>query len=365
MKRKICIVMFSFFGRGVERSQVRMANYYSRNGDVVDVVCFQDTGVFRNELDQNLKIHCLKVNNSKKGIIGLIRYLWTHKPEYVLSAQDNINVLVLIARLFCPWRFKVSVSCRVSPILWARKPKLLSKNWLMKALVRIFYPIANQIVVLSSEMAQEYVTLFGLPSKSLSVIHNPVLDSSKSVSDFSFVDHPWFNDTKKKVVLGVGNLSWIKGFDTLIRALGNLKHRPDIVLIIVGEGSLLDELKQLAFNLGVNERVEFVGFKQNSMDYMRSSDLFVLSSISEGFGNVLVEAIGTGCPVVSTRCGGGAVEIMENGKLGYLVPISNEAHLSVAIEKTLDEEVDKEKLLESSKRFYIDHISEQYISNMS
>ncbi len=363
MSVKISIIVFNFNGRGVERSQVRMADYYSNNGDLVDVVCFQDKGVFKRDLPENVNIHCLNANTSKQGVISLIKYFWKEKPEIVISAQDNINVSVLLARLFCPWDFKVSVSCRVSPKLWAEKPNVMSKNWLTKYLVQFLYPIASQRIMLSTEMANDYTKLFGLPLSSLKVIYNPVL-KSKNCNNEALVEHPWLIEPSKKVVLAAGNISWIKGFDTLIKSIALLDKRLDIHLVILGEGPLLDSLQSLTMELGLCERVDFAGFHTNTMDFMKAADLFVLSSLSEGFGNVLVEAIGSGCPVIATRCGGGAVEIMEDGRLGPVIPISDEFEMAKAIESTIDNPIDKQILLNSAKRFYIDNICEQYLSGL-
>jgi len=365
MINKVCVILFDFHGRGVQRSQIRMASQYLSEGYIVDIVCFNNIGEFKSQIPVGINVFDLNAETSKSGVIRLIKYFWKNKPSIVFSAMDNVNITTLIARLFCPWSFNISVSCRVSPMLWAFKPKFFSKNWIQKNFAKYLYPIANQRVMLSSEMADDYVSLFGLKRESLKVIFNPVQGSVMSSTN-STVDHEWFNNKDLKVVLAVGNISWIKGFDTLIRSFFLLPKELNARLIILGDGPDTKKLKELSNELGISELIDFPGFMVDTMSYMRSADVFVLSSLSEGCPNVLIEAISAGCPVISTLYGngGGANEILENGRLGPLVPIGDEKKMSKAIKLVLSNPINQQCLFESSKRFNIDVISKQYLSSM-
>ncbi len=94
---------------------------------------------------------------------------------------------------------------------------------------------------------------------------------------------------------------------------------------------MLSELQALAGSLGITDHVELTGFVENPLPFMRAADAFVLSSRSEGFGNVLVEALGCGVPVVSTDCPHGPSEILAGGKYGILVPPQTPAALACAL----------------------------------
>ena len=106
-------------------------------------------------------------------------------------------------------------------------------------------------------------------------------------------------------------------------------------LLILGDGKQRGELLRLAARLGVADDVALPGFVLNPYVYMRRAGLFVLSSLWEGFGNVLVEAMACGTPVVATDCPSGPAEILGGGKYGPLVPIGNDVVLAEAIEETL------------------------------
>jgi len=99
----------------------------------------------------------------------------------------------------------------------------------------------------------------------------------------------------------------------------------------------------------------------NPYPWYCTADLFVLSSMWEGFGNVIVEALECGVPVVSTNCPSGPSEILDNGEYGTLVPVGDYVLLSNAIHSTLLKKVNKNKLIERSKQFTVTKISLQYL----
>ena len=102
------------------------------------------------------------------------------------------------------------------------------------------------------------------------------------------------------------------------------------------------------------------GSVKNPFAYMAKATVFVLSSAWEGFPSVLVEAMACGCPVVSTNCPHGPSEILDNGKLGRLVPVKDEKSLSKAIISTIEQPVIK-GMQEYAQRYTIDQATRQYI----
>jgi glycosyltransferase involved in cell wall biosynthesis len=102
---------------------------------------------------------------------------------------------------------------------------------------------------------------------------------------------------------------------------------------------MLNGLRKLTGDLGIAEHVAFAGFVANPLPYMRAADAFVLSSRSEGFGNVLVEAMGCGTPIVSTDCLHGPADILARGKYGILVPPRDPAAMALAFSRILRERV--------------------------
>lgn len=362
--KKVSVLIYDFEPRGVQRSQVRLASQLEKDGFDVEVFSFNAKGPLREQLSSGIPVYDFAVGSTKAGALALIRYLCSRPDCLVLSAEDHVNCMIIMIKMFFRLNFRVSVSCRVSPMLWAENSRFFSKNWILKKMVSFLYPFADQRVVLSDGMADDYARIFGLKKDSLRVIYNPVLNAP-SAAPMPEVWHDWFLGSGVPLILGVGHLSKIKGFDVLIEAFSIVRKQVNARLIIVGQGPEREALKVLSRDLGVADEVYFAGFQENPMSFMKNSDLFVLSSRSEGLPGVLIEAIGSDCPVVSTRCGGGALEIMEDGRVGPLVEVDDVEGLAAAILEQLASPRDVTKLRVSARRFRADVISRLYLKDIN
>ena len=141
---------------------------------------------------------------------------------------------------------------------------------------------------------------------------------------------------KSKVILAAGRLDvWqTKGFDLLIRAWGKLCAKfPDWELPILGDGSDCSKefLTKLAINLDCGSQIKFLGFKNNIIDYYRSSEIFVLSSRFEGFGMVLTEAMSQGCACIACDWKGRQKEIIRSREEGLVCPSGDVKELTRAL----------------------------------
>jgi glycosyltransferase involved in cell wall biosynthesis len=164
------------------------------------------------------------------------------------------------------------------------------------------------------------------------------------------------------VILSVGRLDRIKDQATLLRAFARLRANCAARLMILGEGDERARLESLAQELGIAADVTLPGFVANPMPYMRKAAVFALSSLSEGFGNVLVEALYCGCPVISTECGGPR-EILMDGRYGHLVPVGDDAALAKALAATLTHPPDRQVLIQSvqGRGFTVAEATERYL----
>jgi glycosyltransferase involved in cell wall biosynthesis len=171
------------------------------------------------------------------------------------------------------------------------------------------------------------------------------------------------------IVIGsLGNLHPAKGYDYLVRSAKAVCERhPEVHFVVGGEikEQLLSDLKALAVSVGVSDRVHFVGFVTDSAAFLSQLNLFVLSSISEGFSIATVEAMASGLPVVATRCGG-PEEILVDGVDSILVPPANENMLSAAIIELISSPSRCSSLGQSAKvsaeRFSTDVMISRYLS---
>ena len=168
-----------------------------------------------------------------------------------------------------------------------------------------------------------------LGAKSSIVIPPPI--------DFSeFKENSVSAPEKERVIISVAILTPIKGMSYLIRAMRSIS---DSKLVIIGDGPEKKELESLSLNLGLSDRVFFLGWVNHGSQFwnrLQSSTVFVLPSISEGLPRALIEAMVCGLPVVATAVGG-IPEVIRDGVNGYLVPPKDEEALSEAIEKILND----------------------------
>jgi len=152
-------------------------------------------------------------------------------------------------------------------------------------------------------------------------------------------------------VVACGRLTAQKDYPTLLRAYA--KARAGGVgedLVIVGEGEDRAELEKLAESLGVSEAVHFIGHRSNPFGYMKGASFFVLSSIWEGFGLVVLEAMALGLPCIATDCPSGPGEILDGGRCGVLVKVGDEAGLAEAIARLSTSANLRESLSQQSRQ---------------
>ena len=177
-------------------------------------------------------------------------------------------------------------------------------------------------------------------------------------------DHPWLQDKQVPVIIGVGALAYVKDFNTLIRAFAKVRNDRPCKLIILGKGTLRDELLELAATLNIKDDVSLPGFVHKPYAYMAHSDVFALTSRWEGLGFVLIEALAVGTPAVATDCQSGPREILQDGKYGRLVPVGDDAALAEAIGYTLDKPMPKDFLQQAARPYEISLSTTAYLKAM-
>ncbi|MGB5683347.1 MAG: glycosyltransferase, partial [Polyangiales bacterium] len=175
-------------------------------------------------------------------------------------------------------------------------------------------------------------TSFALPPSKVATIYNPSERSDPS-GGIAPEHEALF---EKPVVLGVGRLSPQKNFEMMLRAFAEIAARREANLLILGTGPDREALEAQAIRLGISDRVFFLGFVENPLAYMKRARVFALSSRNEGFPMVLIEAMHSGVPIVSTNCRHGPDEMLDHGRFGRIVPSGDAAALAGAIEAELD-----------------------------
>lgn len=325
---KICMVAACLAGGGAERALLDTATLLSERGHQVTVLTFESQTSDAYQVPACLSRVALGVpgqsGNRLRGILNNLRRIASLRaevrrlqPDVVVSYLTRTNIICLLA-LLGTGRPVVATEHNVATLNDAP----MQTFW--RTLRRVLYPQMAQVVIVSKGVARQYAWL---PADKLSVIQNFLPPSRGSEPEpFSFLSD------NGRYIVGMGRLAPEKGFDRLIRAFHLIeKDCPGWTLLIVGEGPLRIELTRLAASLGLQGRVLLPGRVSNPRTLFRRCDLFALSSESEGFPLVLLEAMSAGLPVVSFDCDFGPREIITIDVSGILVPAGNIAALANAI----------------------------------
>ena len=343
---------------GAEKVALLLANEFIQQGFYVDMVLSKAQGEFLSELNSQIRIVDLKADRIRHVFKPLLKYLKSEKPDVVLASMWPLTLLAVVAFKSAKLSGSIIVSDHTT---FSQAPLMQKKSmrWFFKYSLSLVYPFANARVAVSNGVADDLSELGGLKRKSITVISNPVeINKDLCTEDEGY--RKWKSHSGKKII-AVGALKKEKDYPSLLKAFSLLLKKEDAYLTILGQGDLLTDLKALAVKLDITERVSFAGFSRKPSAWMASSDLLVLSSNCEGFGNVLIEAMSVGTPVVSTDCQSGPKEILENGKYGILVPVGDVSALSKAMYKSINDKHDRDALKNRAAEFSVDKIAKQYI----
>ena len=297
------------------------------------------------------------------SIFPLVAYLRRQRPHALLSVANHTNGAALWA-----WRLAgvhTRLVIRVSNHLSRTEQPIPRRRNTLHTLrlwpACLCYAWADQIIAVSQRVADDVMSITGLPAERVRTIYNPVISPELSAQAAEPLEHAWFAPGQPAVILSVGRLTKQKDFATLLRAFARLRAVREARLVILGEGEERPNLIELARQLGISAEVALLGCVANPFPYMKQAAVFVLSSAWEGLPSVLIEALACGCPVVSTNCPGGAAEILSNGRYGRLVPVGDDEKLSDAILAVLAAPPQRQMLTAGTARFATDSAVDQYL----
>ncbi len=355
--RSVGIYLTSMTIGGAERVALDLSSGLSGQGYDVDLVLVDASGDLLDEVPDDVSIVDLEASRVVTSLFPLRRYLTSREPDVLYSMMTEPNLTAIAAHQLASTntRLVISEHNMLSHSIDTIKDRLVTFGaWAS-------YPFSDHAVAVSNGVRDDLLDKTRLKHDSISMIYNPVRVESIREQASEPVDHEWLADESLKVVLSGGRHEPQKGFDTLLDAFARLEH-DDVRLVLFGKGPETEALQCQAIELGISDHVSFSGFVDNPYSYMSAADVFVLSSVHEGFGLVLIEAMACGCQVVSTDCESGPDEILESGKYGSLVPVGDDELLADRIKKTLFTSLDSIALESRASEFSIESILPQYES---
>ena len=309
MKKKILFIVPSMRGGGSERViSIILKNLNRDNFDII-LVLLKKEGKYLEDLPADIEIIDLEITKARYSIVKIIKIILSKKPDIVFSTLGYLNILISIIRPFFSKNIKfIARESSIASIQNKQEkyPKLFD------FLFKYFYKNFDLIISQSNYMKNDLVQNYKIDKDKIKVINNPI--------DLEIIERLSEEKLDEKVdLLAVGRLDENKNFKDIIQILPELSYN----LTILGEGKEKKNLLNLAKNLGVENKVKFLGFQSNPYKYMKNAKVLILTSKYEGFPNVLLEANACGTPVIAYKCPGGTEEIIKDGLNGFLVKCGN------------------------------------------
>jgi glycosyltransferase involved in cell wall biosynthesis len=283
-------------------------------------------------------------------------FIRRNQPDAMFSAPEFANLMTALALSLSLSRAKFFPSFHAAATLHDSRAG--------SALARRFSGLmarrATRAIAVSQGIAGDLGN--AIAADQIAVIHNPLPPPSRKPTE----DSDWMRALAAAraanipVIITAGRLAPVKDHHTSIEAFALLRRDTPAKLVILGDGPLRNELTVLVAARNLGDDVLLPGFVADIRPGLLASDLFVLTSTSEGFGNVIVEAMAAGVPVVSTDCPHGPREILENGALGELTPVGDAAAIAAAMARMLANPTSANRLQTRAADFSIERIGDQY-----
>ena len=331
---KIIFTIYSLGGEGgAERIQVLIANYLVSKGNDVTIISLDNRKV-NFLIDKRIK---LLFHTPREKLIPFAKgvQLTLHQIRFIISSIKDINPDIVIGFVSATNIFSI-ISAKLTkvPVIVAEHSSFHFglKNKLWKLLRYITYKYADLLLILTEEDRKNYSF-----SKRVMVMKNPLI-----------LHHKYENIEREKMILAVGRLHHVKGFDMLIEAFSKL-NAPNWKLTILGEGSERKNLEELIKKYNMTKSIDLIGFKDDVELFYRKASIYALSSRSEGFPGGLCEAMGYGCASISFNCRTGPKEIITDGIDGLLVEANNVFKFTEALETMIENKELREEIGQNAK----------------
>ena len=355
----VAILLPSLMGGGAERVAVNLANEFVARGVPTDLVLMQAEGGWLQHVDPRVGIVDLGVARVRHLLFPLVRYWKTRRPRTLMAYMWPLTIVAFCARVLAGVASRLVFSEHTTWSVSEMYAKRLTRLRI-KVSMRVLYRCADAVMSVSAGSARDLEKIAWLDRGSVITVYNPIVGARAIDAGSASCVKEWSVGAHKRVI-AVGTLKAIKDYRTLLIAFDRVARDVDSRLLILGEGEERSDLQALVSQLGLGGRVFMPGFVIDPGSYLAQADLHVLSSKGEGFGNVIVEALEHGVPVVSTDCPSGPREILEDGKYGALVPVGDVVALAHAMQEALSRSHDPEALKLRARAFSVNSAADAYL----
>jgi glycosyltransferase involved in cell wall biosynthesis len=337
-RKKVCFVLPSLHGGGAERAAVHILNALDPTVWDRSMYLFCREGAYLDAVDGGIVLSSGDVSSRVGRWTALRRHFAATRPDLIVSFLSYLSVLSAAsaarigARVIFNQQTPISAFLTDQDYHWRRPWHRRVFSWAS----RYGYRKADAIVATSAGVADDLAAAFSVPAGHIHVIHNPIDLDAIAAAAGEATDPEHASAWQTPVIVAAGRLADAKNYPLLIEAVALLRARLPVQLIILGTGDREASLRALVAEKQMERVVTFAGFQRNPWRYIARADVFALSSRYEGFGNVIVEAMACGVPVVTTSSPG-TREIVADGLDGLLVDRHEPAALATALARMLEE----------------------------
>ena len=322
MQKKLIIFIPSIEGGGVEKNLFIISNYLKHKIKNISVITISNR--FKNRFLGKINFISPKadfwnsIGRGKKILVGLfLLFLEILKDRNILvfCFQGNVYCTLLCKLL----GIKIIIRSNSAPDGW-------SYNKLKSLVFKYALGNADKVIVNSLDFKKKFRTKFKIHAE---CIYNPL--NKNEINKKSKIKNKIKFDKKKLNIINVGRYTHQKDQLTILKAVNKIKDKIKFNLLLVGRGVEKDNLSKYIHDNNLSRQVQLINFKKNPFNLMKSSDLFILSSLYEGLPNVLLEAQVLKKFIISSNCPTGPKEILLNGKAGFLFNVGDYIKLSKLI----------------------------------
>jgi glycosyltransferase involved in cell wall biosynthesis len=362
---RICFVLPSLNGGGAERAAVHILNHLAADRWERSMFLFSRTGPYLDELDPSIALASASGSGRWAQWQSLRAYIRRTKPQVVVSFLSYFSVLTAVraaavgARVVFNQQTPMSAFLEDGDYPWRRGWRRAVFN----QATRTGYAAADLIVTTSKGVADDLVETFGVRRENIAVVPNPVDVEAVTRAAAQPIDPQYQSAWTRPVIVAAGRLAEAKNYPLLIDAIAELRKQIDVRLFILGTGELEPAIRERIRQRGLDASIILCGFQKNPWKYIGKADVFALSSRYEGFGNVLIEAMACGVPVVATKSAG-TTEIVRHDVDGLLVDTHDPSSLSRALATLIADPKVRERMsaaaVQGAERFALPRIARLY-----
>lgn len=362
--QKITFVVPQLCTGGVEINFLNLANNLIRQFSQIEILYQQeiDSGNYRSQFNQKIKFFKLKKFGGIKLIRELHRYYDEGKPSIIVVSMYVVAAYMLVARIFSKHKPKIIINGGNHFTSFIQKSRKFREKYIFPYFAKVIFQQADFFVSQCNDMTDDILYSLKLPNKKIQTIYNPVVSENFDFKKLSCPSHPWFEtDRRYKILIMAGRLVEQKRVVEFLDIFKELTAQLDLKLIILGEGPLEDVVINKIDSLKLGNAVNLLPNQKNFLSYIANSDLMVVNSEYEGLNNMIIHALSCGTSIVSTNCPVGPSEILQNGKFGRLVDISDKNNMKHSILCELQEPLEEsDNLVKRSLEFTIEKSSKKY-----